>query len=432
MFYFALFMAKLTKLVITIVGKIFKINGSHFPGKVALKLCPDFLKKVGKPKTIITVTGTNGKTTTCNLIIDSLEKNGYKVLNNKTGSNVQGGITTALLNGVKLNNKSKYDIAVLEVDERSSFKIYPYVKPTYAVITNLFRDSLKRNAHSEYIFNIIEQALPDSSTLILNADDLISNRMKKNFQNKKIFFGIAKQPNENSALNNIVNDARICPNCHSKLKYEFIRYHHIGRAYCENGNSTYYKMLSDSIFNIYNEIATITVLKQIGLTTVQIQNAFSDISITTARYEKKNINGINIINHLAKGQNPVACSIVFDYVRKEKGKKNVVLLIEDYHDNRESSENIAWLYDCDFEFLNDDSIEKILIGGIRQNDINFRLLLAGIPQEKILHFKNEGEIANNLIYRKDTDIYILYDMYEQSVVDRINKQIEEKITGGEN
>ena len=459
MFYFALFMAKLTKLVITIVGKIFKINGSHFPGKVALKLCPDFLKKVGKPKTIITVTGTNGKTTTCNLIIDSLEKNGYKVLNNKTGSNVQGGITTALLNGVKLNNKSKYDIAVLEVDERSSFKIYPYVKPTYAVITNLFRDSLKRNAHSEYIFNIIEQALPDSSTLILNADDLISNRMKKNFQNKKIFFGIAKQPNENSALNNIVNDARICPNCHSKLKYEFIRYHHIGRAYCENcgektpkadyevtnidyenskisvlenGNSTYYKMLSDSIFNIYNEIATITVLKQIGLTTVQIQNAFSDISITTARYEKKNINGINIINHLAKGQNPVACSIVFDYVRKEKGKKNVVLLIEDYHDNRESSENIAWLYDCDFEFLNDDSIEKILIGGIRQNDINFRLLLAGIPQEKILHFKNEGEIANNLIYTKDTDIYILYDMYEQSVVDRINKQIEEKITGGEN
>ena len=46
-------------------------------------------------------------------------------------------------------------------------------------------------------------------------------------------------------------------------------------------------------------------------------------------------------------------------LKEDKNKKELVLLIEDYHDNRESSENIAWFYDCDFEFLNSENIEKI-------------------------------------------------------------------------
>ena len=231
-FFIALWIAKIAKITIKIFGKLLKLNGSHFPGNVANKISPKFLSKIGKPKTIITVTGTNGKTTTCNLIIDCLEKNGYKVLNNRFGSNVRGGITTSLLSGVNIFNKSKYDIAVLEVDERSSKKIYPYIKPTYAVVTNLFRDSLKRNAHSEYIFNIINESLPDESTLILNADDMISNRLKEG-KNKKVYFGIDKQETDGNEEVNIINDVRICPNCYTKLKFNFIRYHHIGSAYCE-------------------------------------------------------------------------------------------------------------------------------------------------------------------------------------------------------
>ena len=456
-FYLALWVAKFTKLIIKIFGKIFKLNGSHFPGNVANKICPNFLEKIGKPKTIITVTGTNGKTTTCNLIIDLLEKNGYKVLNNRFGSNVRGGVTTSLLSGVNIFNKPKYEIAVLEVDERSSAKIYPYVKPTYAVITNLFRDSLKRNAHSEYIFNIINEALPDSSTLILNADDLISNRLK--LKNKRVYFGIDKLSSDTEESINIVNDVRICPNCSAKLKYNFVRYHHIGSAYCEkcgyqspkanysvneiNFEENYisvsfrkdgkqednikFNMISDSIFNIYNQIVAITVLKEIGIETQKLQKSFENIEITRDRYKKENINGINIINHLAKGQNPVACSIVFKYLKEEKGNKELILLIEDFHDNKESSENIAWLYDTDFEFLNDEKIEKIIAMGTRGEDLKFRLLLAGVPENKIVSITNEDNAANYLSLNKNNDIYILYDMYEQSIVDNVNQQIKEKI-----
>lgn len=453
-FFIALYTAKATKNLLKKFSKILKVNGSHFPGNLAIKICPEFLSIINKPKKIIAVTGTNGKTTTCNMIVDALQENGYNILNNKFGSNILGGITATFLDGVNLKNKSKYDMAVLEVDEKSTPKIFSHVKPDYVIVTNLFRDSLKRNAHSEYIFDLINKSLPNTSTLILNSDDLISNKLKSNENNRKVYFGINKLDTDEEESNNIVNDARICPICHSKLNYNFVRYHHIGNAYCENCNYTSpkadvcvqkinydtkeitvsynngkanFKMLSDSIFNIYNQVATITILKELGIKDKAIQENFEKIHITKNRYKEEEINGYRIINHLAKGQNPIACSIVFKYVKREEGKKEIILLIEDYHDNKESSENIAWLYDCDFEFLNDDSIEKIIVPGKISKDIELRLLIAGIDKEKIVALDDENNVVDSLSYKIENTIYILYDMYQQSAVDNVNNQIKEKI-----
>ncbi|MGN1326803.1 MAG: Mur ligase family protein, partial [Clostridia bacterium] len=150
-FYIAFYTAKLTRFLL----KILRRNASFFPGKVAVTICPDFLGKVSKPEKIIGVTGTNGKTTVCNLLIKSLEDDGYKVLDNRLGSNVNSGLASAFISGTNLLNKTKYQIAVLEIDERSSPKVYPYVKPTYLICTNLFRDSIRRNANPEFISSII-------------------------------------------------------------------------------------------------------------------------------------------------------------------------------------------------------------------------------------------------------------------------------------
>ena len=40
---------------------------------------------------------------------------------------------------------------------------------------NLTRDSIKRNAHPAYIAWILSSALPESTSLVLNADDLIAS-----------------------------------------------------------------------------------------------------------------------------------------------------------------------------------------------------------------------------------------------------------------
>lgn len=448
-FYIAFYAAKLTRLLLNICRR----NGTQVPGKVALAICPNFLKYIAKPEKIITITGTNGKTTVSNLLDDSLEKAGMKVINNRLGGNILSGICVSFLMGTGFTNKSKADIAVIEMDERSSLKVLPNMKPTYLLCTNLFRDSIRRNAHPEFIFDIINKAIPEDTKLILNADDLISSQLGTE-KNEKTYFSIDKLSTDLTESINIINDVRICPKCSSKLKYNYVRYHHIGNAYCPNcnfkspdsdyritkvdyenklievkanGNKSSYKMLSDSIFNLYNMIAVITALDKLGIEKDKVKEIIDNEQIAETRYKKEEINGIKIIKHLAKGQNPIACSCVFDYIKKEPGKKEIVLLIYDYFDAKETSESIIWLYDCDFEFLNDDSIDKIVIGGPRCEDFYLRLLIAGVPKEKLVYFNDTNEIVDGLSLEKGKDVYVLYDVYTDKVANDVCNKIKDKI-----
>ena len=89
-----------------LIGK----NATYLPGLIALKLDKNFLCGLQKPETLICVTGTNGKTTTSNMITDILRDNGYSVTNNGFGSNVQAGVATALLADATLTGKPKNKI----------------------------------------------------------------------------------------------------------------------------------------------------------------------------------------------------------------------------------------------------------------------------------------------------------------------------------
>ena len=225
-FYIALWGAKAG----TVLLKILRRNATFFPGKFALKVCPDFIGKIGKPKTIIAVTGTNGKTTVCNMIEDVLKDNKYVFIDNKYGSNIDAGVATTLISGASIMGKAKNDLAVLEVDERSSPKIYPYLTPTYLVCNNLFRDSMMRNAHTEFISELLTKYIPKDTTLILNGDDLITSNLAP--ENKRIYFGIDKLDTDGKTCENIARDIVVCPKCNTKLEYDYVRYNHIGKAHC--------------------------------------------------------------------------------------------------------------------------------------------------------------------------------------------------------
>ena len=55
----AILLCKLGHAIGKLVGK-----GSSLPGKLALKVCPDILRRVQLPPQVIAVTGSNGKTST--------------------------------------------------------------------------------------------------------------------------------------------------------------------------------------------------------------------------------------------------------------------------------------------------------------------------------------------------------------------------------
>ena len=161
--------AKLAYFGLRLLGR----NATYLPGEIAVHICPDFIGYLTKPETVICVTGTNGKTTTSNLLNSVLTACGYDVLNNSLGSNVHGGIASALLSQSTFSGKPKKKLAVLEVDERSSLLVYKHLTPDFLIVNNIMRDSVKRNAHTEFISYILNTAVPAETKVILNADDII-------------------------------------------------------------------------------------------------------------------------------------------------------------------------------------------------------------------------------------------------------------------
>jgi len=103
------------------------------------------------------------------------------------------------------------------------------------------------------------------------------------------------------------------------------------------------------------------------------------------------------------------------------------MLFDDLYDRRQSTENTAWIYDVDFEFLNSENIKQIIIGGPRANDYYLRLLLAGIPAEKIKYTYDENNAGDLLELDGIKNIYILFDLYNAEFKAITENKVKEKM-----
>lgn len=426
--------------------RLMKRNATNLPGEIMLIFYPDLLKHFDMPENVIAVTGTNGKTTVSNMIGNILKANGYDIINNSFGGNVDTGIASLLLDNCTLSGGFKKDTAVLEVDERSAARVLPYVKPDWLVCTNLQRDSMKRNAHTEFIFNILNSNIPEKTKLILNGDDLISSRLAE--KNPRTYFGIDRLENENPTLDNLICDIVNCPVCGNKLEFAFRHYNHIGRAKCScgfsspdidfdvkasenneavimhNGNEERYKLPNNRITDLYNTVAAVTFSRTFGLSYEQVAKAMSEVKVVKSRYDSFNTGGKEVLVSLAKGQNPVACSGVCDFIRRESGNKAVIMILEDLYDSKRTSENIAWIYETDFEFLKGDDIKQIIVGGKRADDYMVRLLIAGIDKKKIVCCRNETDTPSHLKPELFDKLIIMYDLFNVESLNSIKEQLK--------
>lgn len=428
-FCIAMLAARACMLLLKLLGR----NASYLPGKIALAIDKDFLGGLTRPKTVIAVTGTNGKTTVSNLLNSMLTACGYTVTNNSLGSNVQAGIATALIEGSTISGKPKNEIAVLEVDERSSLRIYPYMQPDYLLCNNIMRDSLARNAHTEFISFIINEALSPSTKVILNADDLVCATLAPN-NRERVYFGLdVDKVHEEAPL--YLQDMVYCPKCGSLLEADYIRYNHIGRLHCshcdfaspppdytltqvnkEDGTFTVehhakqetFHLTNDNIVNLYNFCGLIALLSEMGLSYAQISSGFEKTRIIKSRYDKLAAGNLNIIMQLSKGENPTACARCFSYVSKCPGDKKAIIFVGDDFNPAESS---CWHYDSNYSYLKDPSINQIIFSGPNAPDQYLRALLAGVPAEKIKTVENSTGGVDVLDTALSQDIYILYGPY---------------------
>jgi len=174
-------------------------GGSAMPGNVALLFAPKFLEHAFGQVTngIIFVSGSNGKSTTTNMLARILRAHGLRVFTNPSGGNLPQGIASALLAEVGFNGLVDADVAVLEVDEAYSVGLSRRLSPTTTLLVNVQVDQLNRFYEPARVANMLS-TLADVTlrNVILNADDdslrEIGHRLSAEFPSKSVsWFGVA-------------------------------------------------------------------------------------------------------------------------------------------------------------------------------------------------------------------------------------------------
>ncbi|MEW5758218.1 MAG: UDP-N-acetylmuramoyl-tripeptide--D-alanyl-D-alanine ligase [Candidatus Omnitrophota bacterium] len=245
---------------------------------------------------IIAVTGSNGKTTTKELIAHCLGSK-FKVLKNHANQNNQFGLA---LNIFKL--ASGYDISVLEIGTNNPGEIKhlsAILKPNIGVITNIGPSHLEglKNIHGVFkekislLNNLIYPGLG-----LLNSDDKLLNKINSGKAKNIISFGY-KNPAD-FKINSL----------------EFIK----DKIYFKIGKQ---KFILNTIasHNVYNALAAISVSRIFGISYKELLDSLKGFNWLDGRFKKHAVGNITLIDD-SYNANPLSFNSAVDSIESYNKK----------------------------------------------------------------------------------------------------------------
>lgn len=150
-----------------------KGSGASVRGQILTRLVPDAFALLLRGRRVLSVSGTNGKTTTTHLLAAAvrtgLGANAARLVTNADGANLHYGIASAL------SQARHADIAVLETDERVVSDMIEAARPEILVLLNFSRDQLDRHHEIKALGRAWREALAKAGdqgpVIVANACD---------------------------------------------------------------------------------------------------------------------------------------------------------------------------------------------------------------------------------------------------------------------
>ena len=198
-----IFKKKIENFDYIVVSPSIKIDREHllyqYKKKIIIDL--DFLSNELSDQLIIGVTGTEGKSTTCQYL--------NQVLSTKYQSTIIGNFGNTILDEINLKNKlSKLDIIIIELSSYQLTKLR-YLQLSYAIITNIYSDHLSyHESFTQYVkakFKII-RFLNSKGILILNREVFLNHSKNLNMINKDRVFKVNIIKNRKNYLEDNIQD----------------------------------------------------------------------------------------------------------------------------------------------------------------------------------------------------------------------------------
>ena len=439
------FLAIVACKVLRFVGKLVG-KGSSLPGKYALKICPDILRQVELPRHIIAVTGSNGKTSTVEMIAAILRAGGKTVVYNEEGSNQVEGVTTLVLSHASLSGKVKADVLLIESDERYASHSFKFFHPTEFVITNLYRDQLTRNGHPESVYDAILPAIHPETKLILNADDPLSACFARGQKAVK-WFGLDNCSVSVDAPTGMYHDGAYCPVCHAPMEYDYVHYNHIGAYRCAacghrkhetdftvtaadlaQGRLTIdgavtIQLAFRSIYNVYNILAAYAVCRRIGIAADTAAGVINNSILKNGRLVKFRLGDHKGTLLTSKHENSIAYDTNLRFVRSSNTNCTVLVIVDAVSRKYYTSET-SWLWDIDFDLLNCEHVGKVILSGQYSHDLAERFSFTNIPPEKIVVQPDIAAAAEELKANGCEQLYVVTCFSDRDkLLSRVEKEV---------
>ncbi len=405
---------------VILAGKILRRSTTASPGEFALRIYPNLVKDLKKyiSKKVIVTCGTNGKTTTNNLISTALEAKGYKVICNKTGANMLSGVATVYIEAMNLFGSFKADYACFEIDEAYTRVVFNYFTPDVLIVTNLFCDQLDRYGEIDITASLIRDAISKCPDLkaVLNGDDPLSAQFGLESNVTPVYFGVSEQVLAKEER------AEFCPLCNKRLDYNYNHYSQLGDFYCkacgykrpkidvEVTNVSLSPMSFDingvpisadhkGFYSIYNLIAVYGALMAAGEDTSDFESIIKAYKPQTGRMQQFNFKKPLI---LSLSKNPAGFNQAIDTLNNDTRKKDVIIAI---NDKVSDGRDISWMWDVDFEKIQNDNLNTLSVCGMRLWDLALRFKYSDITPDFVS--EDIKELVNKALSSNSEVVYFI-------------------------
>ncbi len=390
-------------------------GGTAAPGRVASTMDPRALEKLSGrfSQGAVVVAGTNGKTTTARLLAEILTADGRRVVHNRAGANLVGGIVSTLAAASRVSARGDAGIAVLETDEAALPEVLSRTRPGLVVLTNLFRDQLDRYGEVDSVLGRWRAALAelsDETTVLANGDDPSLVMLTDSLKATRVLFGIKDSRHR---LDAVPHAAEVigCPDCGEPFTYSEIYVGHLGSWRCEAcgisrpplgfaasavelwsqdfqtmnlaGRDEEFRVEVGlpGLYNSYNVVAAAAAAQTLHISSSVVQRSIAHYRGAFGRSERIVHQGRSLMVMLIK--NPVGCNEVLRTIwGVGRGARDPVLFV--LNDEASDGRDVSWIWDVDLEQAASEDVD-FCAAGTRAADMCNRLYYAGVPRDRIHH-----------------------------------------------
>jgi len=374
--------------------------GMTVPGKLLSKLDPGAIDRLAArlPAGIVTISATNGKTTTAAMAAEILRPR-FRLAHNHSGANLVSGVASTLLAA------GGAELGLLEVDEGALPEVLRRVRPRAVLLGNLFRDQLDRYGELELIaerWRAAVAALPAATTVVVNGDDPQIGSLPH-----ALAYGVDDPSVARPSLQHAA-DSKYCIRCGAPYDYRAAYVGHLGDYRCPNCGherppldvratslelngleraafrlvtaeaSAHVELALPGLYNVYNALGAATLCLALGVGLDEIAAGLGRFSAAFGRFERIPVADKRLLLLLIK--NPAGANeAVRTLVDGGAPRVAVIALNDAIADGRD----VSWIWDVDFEPLL-EGIETVVATGERAAELALRFKYGGLGEDRIV------------------------------------------------